>query len=258
MSTFGCLRPVVVLIGSLGWVACQKGAAAPTAPTASSSEPPAAEEAADAAAAAVAVEPIPVPMTCAGAASPDAGPGALCMPGDDFAKRFCKSSYPDVALVLMGRSSPFTRMYLRGDVDAWNADGGISARARLQFDEEMLVLRRREAPTNSVVVGAGGGYLVMRWDGSCYTLEDGELTARKPPVAKHPPIPWRKLAERTKDELLKNAKVLAAFQKRGKECKGVSTGEVSKACEAADAALSAAVVVETRAGLTLPTPDPLP
>ncbi len=98
----------------------------------------------------------------------------------------------------------------------------------------------------------------MRWDGSCYTLDDGELTQRRPPVAKHPSIPWKKLAERTKEELLKNARVLAAFQRRGKECKGATSGEVSKSCEQADAALSATVVTETRGGLTLSAADPLP
>jgi hypothetical protein len=200
-----------------------------------------------------------VPTACIGAnPSADAGSNALCVPGDAFTKRFCNGAYPDIALALMNKSSPFTRMYLRGDVDAWNADGGISTRARLQFDEEMLVLRRREPPANSVVVGAGAGYQVMRWDGSCFTLDEGELTSRKPPVAKHPPIPWRKLAERTKDALLKNTKVLAAFQRRGKECKGASTGEVSKACESADTALSAAVVTELRGGFAMPQPEPLP
>jgi hypothetical protein len=149
-------------------------------------------------------------------------------------------------------------MYVSGDVDAWNAEGGMSTRARLEFGEEMLVLRRRAAAANSIVVGASGGYQVMRWDGSCYTLEDGELTPRRPPVAKHPPLPWRRLSERTKDALLKNKKVLSAFQRRGRECKGATSGEVSAACEQAEAALSATIVAEMRAGLTLPNPDPLP
>ena len=90
------------------------------------------------------------------------------MPDGAFVKRLCNGSFPDVALVLMGKNTPFVRMYMKGDVEGWNADGGASARARLRFDEEMLVLRRRSPPANGMVVGSGGaGYLVMRWDGNC-------------------------------------------------------------------------------------------
>lgn len=194
-----------------------------------------------------------VPTACA---SPDAAP---CVPDVAFVKRMCNGSFPDVALVLMAKDAPFTRMYMKGDVDGWNADGGASARARLRFDEEMLVLRRRNPPANGIVVGSGGaGYLVMRWDGNCYTLEDAELTTKRPSAPRHAPIPWRLLSDRTKSALLERPKILAAYQKRGKECKGAISGEVTRACEQADTALSAAVVAEIRAGLTIPTPEHLP
>lgn len=198
---------------------------------------------------------IGVPTRCA---SPDA---PTCVPDPAFIKRMCNGSFPDVALALMGKDTPFVRMYMKGDVDGWNADGGASARARLRFDEEMLVVRRRAAPANGIVVGSGGGgYLVMRWDGNCYTLEDSDVTTKKPPSPKIPPIPWRRLEDRTKDALLKSpgGRVLAAYQKRGKECRGALSGEVTRACEQADTALSNAVVAEVRSGLTLPAPEHLP
>ncbi len=151
------------------------------------------------------------------------------------------------------------RMYMRGDVDGWNADGGASARARLREGEEMLVLRRRAPPASGMVVGSGGaGYLVMRWDGNCYTLEDGEITPKRPGTPRHAPIPWRLYSEATKNALLATPKVFAAYQKRGKECKGAVSGEVTKACETADSALSAAVVAEIRGGLAIPPPEHLP
>ena len=171
----------------------------------------------------------------------------------------CGGSFPDVALVLLAKDTPFVRMFMKGDVDGWNADGGASARARLRFDEEVLVLRRRSPPANGIVVGSGGaGYLVMRWDGNCYTLEDAELTAKKPAMARYAPIPWRLFSDRTRSALLGSPKVLAAYQRRGKECKGAISGEVSRACESADAALSAAVVAEIRGGLAIPPPEHLP
>jgi hypothetical protein len=181
------------------------------------------------------------------------------VPDSAFVKRMCNGSFPDVALLLMGKDTAFVRMFMKADVDGWNADGGASARARLRFDEEMLVLRRRTPPANGIVVGSGGaGYLVMRWDGNCYTLEDPELTTKKPPAPRHASIPWRLFSERTKDALLKSPKVLAAYQRRGKECKGALSGEVTRACEQADTALSAVIVAEVRGGLVIPTPEHLP
>lgn len=226
-----------------------------TSPEATGEASPSPSSSASASSAATAPAPAVtgVPTTCA---SPDA---AVCVPDPAFVKRMCNGSFPDVALVLMGKDTPFVRMYMKGDVDGWNADGGASARARLRFDEEMLVVRRRTAPTNGIVVGSGGGgYLVMRWDGNCYTLEDSDLTTKRPPAPKLPPIPWRLLSDRTKDALLKSPKVLAAYQKRGKECKGAISGEVTRACEQADTALSLAIVAEIRGGLAIPTPEHLP
>jgi hypothetical protein len=184
--------------------------------------------------------------------------GSVCLPDVAFVKRLCNGSFPDVALVLFSNAS-FTRLYLKGDIDGWNAEGGASARAKLTFDEEVLALRRREAPKNGVVVGnGGGGWLVMRWDGNCYTVEEGEVTTKKPSSPKHAPIPFRFYGERTKDALLASEKVLAAYKRRGKECKGAVSGEVSKACEQADVALSSAIVSEVRAGKSVPAPEKVP
>lgn len=193
--------------------------------------------------------PKEIPTECASDKAP-------CVPDPDFVKRLCARAYPEVALVLLTRSSPFSRIYLRGETEGWNADGGASTRARLLLDEEMLVLKRRAPQTNGIVVGSGGAsYLVLRWDGTCFTLEDGEVTTTKPPSPKHGPIPFRFYSEPTKQALLERPKVMAAYQARGKECKGVTSGSVSKSCERADASLSGAIVSEVRSGLTIPTPE---
>ncbi|AKV00404.1 hypothetical protein AKJ09_07067 [Labilithrix luteola] len=185
--------------------------------------------------------------------------GGLCVPEPAFVKRLCAGSFPDVGLLLMSKDAPFARMYMRGDTDGWNADGGASARARLYTDEEMLVLKRRAPATNGIVVGSGGAsFLVMRWDGNCYTLDEGELSTKAPRSPRHASLPFRFYSEQTKKALLERPKILAAYQARGKECKGAMSGEVSKACERADAALSAAIVGEIRAGLTIPTPETIP
>lgn len=180
------------------------------------------------------------------------------MPDPIFVKRLCDASYPDVALILMSKSMPFSHAYLRGDVDGWNAEGGASARAKLKFDEEVLILRKRSGNTGGMQVSGSGGYLVMRWDGNCYTLGEDEITMRKPPSPKSAPITWRFLAPTTKDALYENDQVKAAVDKRGKECKGATSGDVTLACQRADEALSAIVAAAVRSGATVPTPQRIP
>jgi hypothetical protein len=181
-----------------------------------------------------------------------------CVPDAVFAKRLCDAAFPDVALLLMSKTMPFTHAYLRGDVDGWNAEGGASTRAKLKFDEEVLILKKRSSVTNGIQVSGTGGFQVMRWDGNCYTLAEDEVTTHRPPSAKWAPVTWRFLAPATKDALLDNATVKAAYDKRGRECKGAVSGEVTLACERADEALAASVVFAVRSGAVLPTPERIP
>ena len=161
--------------------------------------------------------------------------------------------------MLFGKGSPWTRAYLRGDVDGWYASGGGSARARLLFDEEVLVLRVRAPATTGVVVGNGStSYDVLRWDGLCYTLDVGELTMKRPPKPKHPALAFHRLSDATQTALIKDDRVRAAHAKRGKECHGVTTGDVTLACERADHALGEAVIDYVNAGGALPPPAKIP
>jgi hypothetical protein len=184
--------------------------------------------------------------------------GTTCTPPAAFVDALCNGSFVDAALVLFAKGSPWTRAYLRGDVDGWYASGGGSARARLGFDEEVLMLRVRPAGAGGVVVGGGASYDVLRWDGACYTLDAGEVTMKAPPKPKHPRVPFNRLSEHLQAVLLGDAKVHAAYVSRGKECHGVTTGEVSIACERADHALGEAVIAYVTSGSALPEPSKLP
>jgi len=171
----------------------------------------------------------------------------------------CNGSYLDAAFALFAKGSPWTRAYLRGDVDGWYASGGGSSRARLAFDEEVLVLRVRSAATSGVVMSGGGSsYDVLRWDGLCYTVDAGELTMKRPPKAKHPSLPFHHFGDATQAAFLADDKVRAAHAKRGKECHGVTTGDVSLACERADHALAEAVIDYVSSGGALPPPAKIP
>jgi hypothetical protein len=179
------------------------------------------------------------------------------MPGPAVADRICATLHPEVALALFAKGTPWTRMYLRGDVDGWDAEGGRSARAKLLFDEEVIALKHRAPPKAAGVISvdATDGYQVLRWDGNCYSLDSDEVVRRSPPRAKHSGIPWKLLNERTRSVLLDNASVKAAYERRHKECEGIMVGQVSPPCEQADAALSDGIVAAVKSGLSLPAPE---
>jgi hypothetical protein len=172
--------------------------------------------------------------------------GDLCTPPAKFTDRLCTKPHQDAALALFAKSSPFTRLYLKAKLD------------ELLFDEEVLALRFHAAPRGGMVVGSGNGtYDVLRWDGTCSTGVEAEVFTRTRPAsprAAH--VQWHRVSEAIQISLLSASDtVKRAHARRGKECKGAMSGEVSAACEKADAALVEAIVAYVRSVGQLPEPE---
>ncbi|HWL86912.1 MAG TPA: hypothetical protein VNO21_13980 [Polyangiaceae bacterium] len=206
-----------------------------------------------AAAPAATPEPGPLPTTC----TPQ-GSRKACVPDAEYAKRLCAAEYPDVALNLFSQGTPFTRVYMTRDVDGWNATGGLTHRAKLAFDEEVLVVAHRKANANGIVMvasnGDTGSYDIVRWDGSCVSVMAEEITMSKAPKPKRATIAWRHLEEPTKSSLLSAPKVKASFDAREKACDGSKEAK----CTKAEAALNSAITDFVRTNKSLPTPTHRP
>lgn len=246
------------LLVSLGLLVSACGGSAP--PPVSASDAPIAPE-----------PPVPVPIASASPdAKRDAGPEALpaacekkgdvCSPPFKWVKRLCGGFYPDVALTMFAKDSPWTRGYLTRDTQAWNASGGESSSDKLVYDEEVLVLAHKEADNGGMVVsGSSGGYDVLRWDGTCASLAGEELTLKVPPNrAKAAKIPWKSLDLKVRDALGADEKIGKIDATRRKECKGVTLGDVTDKCQKATEQLGVAVVDFVRKGGALPPPGKLP
>jgi hypothetical protein len=204
-------------------------------------------------------EPTIVPTTCG--ADGSLKDTKLCMPDRTFAKKLCGGIYPEVALGLFAKGTPFTRIYMAGDVDAWNASGGLTHRAKLAFDEEVIVLGKHGSGNGGGIqmTGAQSSYDVLRWDGTCVSVMEGEITTRRPPAPKPAEVPFNRLEELTRRALLASPKVKAAHDALGKACSTVSCAAEKKACDKADKAFSLAIVDAIRAGSTsLPAPNRRP
>lgn len=203
---------------------------------------------------AVAPEPEALPTECSSEA-PIKNTTA-CLPPPAFAKKLCGGIYPEVALGMFGKGTPWTRLWLAGNVEAWNASGGLTHRAQLAFDEEVIVLSHH-APGGSggiVMTGAMASYDVLRWDGTCVSVLEGELTTRRPPAPKPASVPFGRLEETTRRALLASPKVSAAQAALEKACASRSTSAQKKACDKAEKGFTKAVADFVRGGGTLPTP----
>jgi len=182
----------------------------------------------------------------------------VCLPDPKFVKRLCAANFPSVALAMFANGTPWTRAYLKGKTESWNASGGASENVQLEFDEEVLVLVRRKAGKNQIQVGSGSGYDVIRWDGTCVSLEGPELTFQRPPAPKTAKVEFKSLDENTKDKLRDDKTINDAFLSRRNECQAASMGTVSLKCVKADAKLSGSIVDYVRGGGALPAPSKLP
>lgn len=182
----------------------------------------------------------------------------VCTVGKDFAKRVCQSTYVNVALAMFAKGTPWQRGYLTRKTQAWNAEGGASVAGFVEFDEEVLVLFSRMPPKGGMVVSGTGGYQTLRFDGSCVTLQSEEVTFKRPPAPKYPRIEWRWLEDGMRDALRKDSKVDEAYLAQRKECKGVTTGDVSKKCVTADQKLVDAIVEHVTGGGEVAAPAKLP
>lgn len=187
------------------------------------------------------------------------GNGDLCVPNPKFVDRLCADSFPGVALYMFSKAQPWTHAYLNRNTKAWNASGGASEAAELKFDEEVLVLRKRGGPTGGIQVsGAGGGYDVLRWDGSCASLGSNELSMKRPPKPKAAHVYYRYLDTPVQESLRADPKVDKAYHARRRECKGATMGEVSLKCQRADTGLSEAIVEFVRGGGSVTKPSKVP
>lgn len=192
-----------------------------------------------------------IPTTCRAKSDP-------CVPSNKFVQRLCADVFPGVALVMLAKGTPWTRGYITREQSAVNASGGKSSDGRLAVGEEVVVVAARKADPNGMQVTGMNGFDVLRWDGTCATVSEGEIQFTSFGELKAPSVTFRYLDEGVQDALRKDKAVDEAYQNRRKECKGATMGEVSKACEKWDKKLTDSVVAAVRGGIALPTPSKLP
>jgi hypothetical protein len=237
---------------------CAASPPAPVAADAAAAPEPVVQVVADKpASVAVVVEeperPVPqeIPADCA-----DDGDASTCTPGTTFAKRMCKSTYPDIALALFHGKTPWSRAYVRQDMEAWYASARRSRPFTLKYAEEVIVLASRVPSTaGGVSVSGGGSYDVVRWDGTCVSLMEGELSFRAPSTPDVAEIRWRRLNDDITRTLEKDRRIAFRNGKRREACRA---DRDERRCARAKSQLSQMIATYVRGGGDLPTPKMLP
>ncbi|MSP26434.1 MAG: hypothetical protein EXR75_15030 [Myxococcales bacterium] len=141
---------------------------------------------------------------------------------------------------------------------AWNASGGASSNEPMALHEELIVLRERKNTTGIEVSGASTSYDVVRWDGSCVTLQSGEFVFARPSKIANAPIVFKRLEEHVRDALKDQEGLRPTYLAHRRECKGATMGAVTKECEKLDGAFSRAIAEQVRERGGVPTPVKLP
>ncbi len=181
----------------------------------------------------------------------------ICTPPADFVGRLCSRKDQDIALTLFHKQTPWTRAYIRRDMEAWYVAAGRSKPAKLKYAEEVLIISDRSLPKGGIQVSGAGSYDVYRWDGSCVSLMSDEVSMYSPSTPDVAVIRWKRLANDVRATLEKNQKILYRNKRRRKVCKKI--GRIAgRNCKHAKVALSRMIASYVRRGGELPTPKKVP
>ena len=245
--TLGTL-PLGVVAIALGGAACGSGAAPPpeaapveTSPATASVEPAPVDDA---------PETRELPTACAD--------GPICSLPSDFAERLCAGAYPEVALRLFSPATPWKRAYLQRSFKAWHV-GGRGELRELRAGEEVIIARTNRGTEGNDDLG-GRAFDVLRWDGTCVSLMEDEISFRKPPSASVANIAWKKLEPAYQSALFEDRYLenLRASQIRICEAPGVEKEPAKSKCELATRQLSLAMAQSIAKGKELPAPASIP
>jgi hypothetical protein len=180
----------------------------------------------------------------------------------EFVRTLCKKRYPGVAVVMFNKSAPWRHVYVKvKDVAPFNSLGGPSAPWRLEFLEEVLLLRERQAKPQQqmMVMDLPVTYDVLRFDGTCATLADDEFMTRKPVVRPHyAPVIWQQIDTRVRLALAQNAKIAEAAEVQNTACQGTFLAGGGANCRDATQKLTRAIMAVLTDGVDLPLPSKIP
>lgn len=155
------------------------------------------------------------------------------------------------------KGSPYERFYMRTGLNAVNGWGSTVAEDLVK-GEEVIPINYRGNKEGFVVEGSDGTFDVLRWNGSCVTLDLSEVTKARPSTPKVSRIEWRSLSEPVQEALMSDGEIASAVRSRQKECRGATIGKVTAECERLDRELGTVIAEFVRDVGRVPSPSVYP
>ena len=184
-----------------------------------------------------------IPTECAPSAA------KICTPPTTFVAKLCQSTSADLALSMFRKNTPWTRAYLRRDMEAWYTGTRRPSPVQLVLDEEVIVVATRSGGSGGVQVSGSGSYDVYRWDGRCVSVMADEVSLRRPRAPESAPIVWKSLSEATHEALLDDRGIKVRHDLQHDRC---SKDSSAPRCSEATAALMHLIADYVRKGGKLP------
>jgi hypothetical protein len=181
-----------------------------------------------------------------------------CVPSPRWVQRLCEDVYPDVALHMFAPNTPWQRFYLLKNAEPVNASGGASLLGDKMLRGEEVIVLRRNGKHSGVETSDIGGYDVLRWNGACATVHDGEFALKPPQDIHFAHLEWRELGLPMRQVLEADPNLGAVYEEKRRQCHGKITGQISAGCEEYDKKFANEIVRYVRQGGKLAKPIKVP
>ena len=158
------------------------------------------------------------------------------------------------------KSAPWQHVFVKvADVAPINVLGGPTGETRMEFLEEVVVLRRRVIRYGEMEVSVPDSFDVLRLDGTCASLAEDEFMSHRPAVRpKYAPVVWQQIDGAMREVLEQNERVEQAREGQYHACRGSFLGGGGVECREATQKLARAIMTVLGQGVTLPAPNDCP
>jgi hypothetical protein len=172
----------------------------------------------------------------------------------------CHGRYPDLALYLFAKSTPWQRAYVKMQtLEPVNMYDGARSERWLEFGEEVLVLKRHGGAGKGGVQVSGPVDLdILRLDGTCATVRQEFVAPYMTGAVQVARVVWKYVDPGIQEALLSDKAVARASEKERPACKGSTMKSPGAACDKAQKNLSDAIGIALRLGAAVPAPAKVP